>query len=102
MTRLEFELRVRHLSSLSDFAKNEHLLEVIDSSHFELFLNCLTMCGKIKPSFKALDTLNELSKETAIGSDDILNLLPKFRLLFALFDERSPTADPTSLPIRWR
>lgn len=86
MKRDEFTIRVKALANPSDFLENEHLLEVIDNLHFDHFLNCLKMGSTIKPSFKALDTLNELSKETALGSDDILQLLPKFRLLIALFD----------------
>lgn len=89
MKRDEFTLRVKTLANPSDFTENEHLLEVIDNLHFEHFLNCLKMGSKIKPSFKALDVLNELSKETALGIDDIFQLLPKFRLLIALFDGRS-------------
>ena len=89
MKRDEFTLRVKALANPSDFTNNEHLLEVIDNLHFEPFLNCLKRGSTIKPSFKALDVLNELSKETALGSDDILRLLPKFRLLIALFDGRS-------------
>jgi hypothetical protein len=89
MKRDEFTLRVKTLANPSDFSENEHLLEVIDSLHFEHFLNCLKMGSAIKPSFKALDTLNQLSKETALDSVQIMQLLPKFRLLISIFDGRS-------------
>jgi hypothetical protein len=89
MKRDEFTLRVKTLSNPSDYAENEHLLEVIDSLHFEHFLNCLKMGSRIKPSYRALDTLNELSNETALDSIQIMQLLPKFRLLIAFFDGRS-------------
>ena len=89
MKRDQFILAVRTLANPSDYSENQHLLEVIDSLHFDAFLNCLKIGSSIKPSFKALDTLNELAKTTALGADDILQLLPRFRLLISIFDGRS-------------
>lgn len=74
------------LASPSDYLTNEHLLEVIDSLHFETFLDCLKLGSSIEPSFKALDIINELSKTTALSVDDILRLLPRFRVLISIFD----------------
>lgn len=76
-----FYTKVRTLVNPEEFSKCRQLLFMIDSFCYDDYIACLKHGYSMESSFHALKVLACLTRQTALSSDDILSMLPTFRLL---------------------
>ena len=76
-----FYTKVRTLVPPEEFIRCHQLLFMIDSCCYDDYIACLKHGYSMESSFHALEVIARLIRQTALSSDDIISMLPTFRLL---------------------
>jgi len=81
-----FELKVQCLCVPDDFKKNRDKLKDVDVSNYDTLIFLLQTGVQLKNAIMATEKIFELSVHSHLTQPEILDLLPKFRLIIAFID----------------
>lgn len=84
----EFVINVRKLSIPDDFDKYYDILNDIHKGNYDNFLNLLKLGYNIKTAKKGLYYIVDLSKNTYLTTQDIIELIPKFNFINAISEDK--------------
>ena len=82
----EFNSAVKELAAPEDYKANSGRLTEIKPYLREAFLGCLKLGGRIVPSIKAVDVIQQITIESPLQPMDCILLASKFRFINALID----------------
>lgn len=86
MTKKDFIHSVSIISNPDDFQKDHKILSKVDPWNYDTYLHCLARGCTLMYAYKATEVIYEVSKESALSPDNVLELIPKFRLLDTLIN----------------
>lgn len=89
----QFYTKVRMLVNPDEFSKFHQLLFMIDSCCYDDYIACLKYGYSMESSFRALEIISDLTRQTALSSADILSMLPRLRLLDQILTKTATTND---------
>lgn len=88
-----FYTKVRTLVPPEEFSRCHQLLFMIDSFCYDDYIACLKYGYSMESSFRALEIISDLTRQTALSSADILSMLPRLRLLDQILIKTATTND---------
>lgn len=88
MKQKQFIQSVQLLASPEDFNQHEDLLHDIKPWLYDAFLNCLKLGMMIFQAEKLVNKADDLSREISLSPEQIITLLPEFKLLVSLMNEK--------------
>jgi len=89
MNKGQFIQAVQLLASPEDFNYNRKKLDTIEVWLYDAFCNCLKLGLMIFQAEKIVKRADKLSKELALSPEEIIKLLPEFRFIVSLMDEKT-------------
>lgn len=81
MNKNEFIEKIGMIVPSSEFKNNGHLIDILPTSMYELFLELLSYTCCIKKTFKSIDIVNELCKQLETDWHYILDTIPTYQRL---------------------